>query len=64
MPRPLSDYNTKRDFTKTLEPPGDTDRRAGKNRAWRFVIQKYAARNLHCQRIRKVWWDQLEAKGP
>ncbi|GGI92264.1 DNA ligase D [Halopseudomonas pertucinogena] len=47
MPRPLSEYNRKRDFDKTREPRGDaaTERRLGS--ALRFVIQKHAARRLH-----------------
>ena len=47
MPRPLSEYNKKRDFNKTREPKGDADRRTEAQAALRFVIQKHAARNLH-----------------
>lgn len=47
MPRPLSEYNNKRDFNKTREPKGNADRRTGVQTALRFVIQKHAARNLH-----------------
>lgn len=47
MPRPLSEYNRKRDFGKTQEPRGEatSDRRSGA--ALSFVIQKHAARRLH-----------------
>lgn len=48
MPRPLTEYNRKRDFEKTREPPGQTTR--GKRAAagsLSFVIQKHAARRLH-----------------
>ena len=48
MPRPLTEYNRKRDFQKTREPPGQTTR--GKRAAagsLSFVIQKHAARRLH-----------------
>ena len=48
MARPLTEYNRKRDFEKTREPPGETARRkraaAG---SLSFVIQKHAARRLH-----------------
>ncbi|MFA5678345.1 MAG: DNA ligase D [Pseudomonas sp.] len=51
MPRPLSEYNRKRDFQKTREPPGEAAarRRTASNTrdALSFVIQKHAARNLH-----------------
>jgi bifunctional non-homologous end joining protein LigD len=40
----LSAYNAKRDFTKTAEPEGKTEK-TGK--ALRFVIQKHAASHLH-----------------
>ena len=39
----LSDYNAKRDFKKTAEPPGKVDKRHGH----RFVIQRHAATRLH-----------------
>jgi bifunctional non-homologous end joining protein LigD len=41
----LSRYRQKRDFTKTAEPSGARQTRAGP--ALRFVIQKHAARRLH-----------------
>ena len=51
MARPLNEYNRKRDFKKTAEPPGEAAARrlAGKEArtGLRFVIQKHAARNLH-----------------
>ena len=49
MPRPLSEYNRKRDFQKTREPPGQAARRGSKDASAGlvFVIQKHAARNLH-----------------
>ena len=48
MPRPLTEYNRKRDFQKTREPPGQAARqRGGKDAGLVFVIQKHAARNLH-----------------
>src|SRR5690554_1592751 len=43
QPDPLSDYNLKRDFTKTAEPEGKVD----KGRGNRFIVQKHAARRLH-----------------
>ncbi|WP_193072804.1 DNA ligase D [Pseudomonas sp. FME51] len=48
MPRPLTEYNRKRDFQKTREPPGKTarDKRADAG-SLSFVIQKHAARHLH-----------------
>lgn len=51
MTRPLNEYNRKRDFRKTAEPPGEAaaSQRSGKEAGagLRFVIQKHAARNLH-----------------
>jgi bifunctional non-homologous end joining protein LigD len=41
----LSDYNSKRDFSKTGEPRGKLGKRAGK--ALRFVIQRHDATRLH-----------------
>jgi bifunctional non-homologous end joining protein LigD len=41
----LSKYHAKRDFTKTREPAGLSERTAETRR--RFVIQKHAARRLH-----------------
>lgn len=43
--KPLADYERKRDFTKTAEPPGTSAPRS--KRALRFVIQKHAASHLH-----------------
>jgi DNA ligase D-like protein (predicted 3'-phosphoesterase) len=40
----LTEYNRKRDFTKTAEPAGARSARKGK---LRFVIQKHAASHLH-----------------
>src|SRR5690606_19878334 len=40
---PLSDYNMKRDFTKTAEPAGKIERGQGS----RFIVQKHAASRLH-----------------
>jgi bifunctional non-homologous end joining protein LigD len=41
--RPLSEYNAKRDFTRTKEPPG----KLAKGDKRRFVIQRHAATRLH-----------------
>ena len=41
----LSSYRSKRDFTKTAEPSGDTAIEPSSRR--RFVIQKHAATRLH-----------------
>ncbi|SDS56675.1 ATP-dependent DNA ligase LigD phosphoesterase module /ATP-dependent DNA ligase LigD polymerase module [Halopseudomonas litoralis] len=48
MPRPLTEYNRKRDFQKTREPQGQTAQgeRADAG-SLSFVIQKHAARRLH-----------------
>lgn len=49
---PLSDYNTKRDFTRTAEPKGKRDTSGGQ----RFLVQKHDATRLH--------WDfRLEMDG-
>ncbi len=47
--RPDSEYNRKRNFDVTSEPPEDAPgrRRKGKGSALRFVIQKHDARRLH-----------------
>ena len=42
---PLSEYNAKRDFTRTDEPAGKVPRPRGK--LLHFVIQKHAASHLH-----------------
>ncbi|WP_323990491.1 DNA ligase D [Pseudomonas canadensis] len=47
MPKPLSDYNRKRDFGITGEPAGNSPARKRKASALSFVIQKHDARNLH-----------------
>lgn len=44
--KPLSEYQRKRDFTKTAEPEGKPTRSRSR-RALRFVIQKHAASHLH-----------------
>jgi bifunctional non-homologous end joining protein LigD len=50
---PLREYNAKRKFTNTPEPPGRED---GGERASRFVVQEHHARSLH--------WDlRLERDG-
>ena len=43
--KPLSEYNAKRDFTRTREPSGSVPRTKGN--ALHFVIQKHAASHLH-----------------
>ncbi|TFF14597.1 DNA ligase D [Pseudomonas sp. BCA14] len=47
MPKPLSEYNRKRDFEITAEPSGAAQTSARKATALSFVIQKHDARNLH-----------------
>ena len=42
---PLSEYNRKRDFSRTREPEGKV--RAKKGKQLQFVIQKHAASHLH-----------------
>jgi bifunctional non-homologous end joining protein LigD len=44
-PAPLSEYNRKRDFSRTKEPEGRVPKKQGK--ALEFVIQKHAASHLH-----------------
>lgn len=47
-PGPLSRYNLKRDFSKTVEPPGLAGRRRAKGtEPLQFVIQKHWASRLH-----------------
>ncbi len=43
MPRSLTEYQRKRDFSKTPEPKGAPDASAGN----RFVVQKHWATRLH-----------------
>ena len=45
-PKPLAEYNRKRDFTRTAEPSGRVGKSAAK-RTLHFVIQKHAASRLH-----------------
>ncbi|MGY2686183.1 DNA ligase D [Pseudomonas tolaasii] len=47
MPKPLSEYNRKRDFKVTAEPAGKAPAGRRKTQALSFVIQKHDARNLH-----------------
>ncbi|WLH54565.1 DNA ligase D [Pseudomonas tolaasii] len=47
MPKPLSEYNRKRDFKVTTEPAGKAPAGRRKAQALSFVIQKHDARNLH-----------------
>ncbi|MFP3493025.1 DNA ligase D [Pseudomonas sp. SIMBA_059] len=47
MPKPLSEYNRKRDFEITAEPSGSAPGNTREAGALSFVIQKHAARNLH-----------------
>ena len=47
MPKPLSEYNRKRDFDITAEPSGTAPAGKRKQSALSFVIQKHDARNLH-----------------
>ncbi|MGZ0718045.1 DNA ligase D [Pseudomonas palleroniana] len=47
MPKPLSEYNRKRDFEITAEPSGTAPSNTRDATALSFVIQKHAARNLH-----------------
>ncbi|UUN91389.1 DNA ligase D [Pseudomonas extremorientalis] len=47
MPKPLSEYNRKRDFGVTGEPAGSAPAGTRNASALSFVIQKHDARNLH-----------------
>lgn len=47
MERPVSEYNKKRNFDITPEPPEKPTRVKRSAQALRFVIQKHDARNLH-----------------
>ena len=42
---PLAEYKSKRDFTRTAEPPGKAVKQT--KHALRFVVQKHAASSLH-----------------
>ena len=54
-PDPLAEYNAKRDFSKTEEPPGTLDRLSW-GRGNGFMVQKHDATRLH--------WDlRLELDG-
>ena len=61
----LTDYRTKRDFTKTEEPSGE--KRVAPSSRLRFVVQKHAARQLHYDF--RLEWDGVfkswaVARGP
>ncbi len=43
--KPLTEYRSKRDFTKTAEPSGKAIKRT--RQALKFVVQKHAASSLH-----------------
>src|SRR3954463_13691451 len=43
----LTEYNRKRNFAITSEPPGEAPKAAGKDGGLGFVIQKHAASRLH-----------------
>ena len=47
MTQPISEYNRKRNFNKTSEPPEEKSRGRRAVQGLRFVIQKHDARNLH-----------------
>ena len=61
----LTDYRTKRDFTKTEEPSGE--KRVAPSSRLRFVVQKHAARQLHYD-FRLEWAGVFKswavARGP
>ena len=61
----LTDYRTKRDFTKTEEPSGE--KRVAPSSRLRFVVQKHAARQLHYD-FRLEWGGVFKswavARGP
>lgn len=63
---PLSEYNRRRDFTRTSEPKGAVARRSGDNRM-RFLVQKHAATRLHYD-FRLEWEGVLKSwavtRGP
>jgi bifunctional non-homologous end joining protein LigD len=61
----LTDYRSKRDFTKTEEPSGE--QRVAPSSRLRFVVQKHAARQLHYD-VRLEWEGVFKswavARGP
>jgi bifunctional non-homologous end joining protein LigD len=63
----LEAYRRKRDFSKTIEPSGRTERETAKPEIPRFVVQKHAARGQHydfrleLDGVLKSW---AIAKGP
>lgn len=65
IPARLSDYNRKRDFTKTLEPSGKVA--ASRNKNLVFLVQKHAASRLHYD-LRLEWggvlWSWAVTRGP
>ncbi|PST18600.1 DNA ligase D [Mesorhizobium plurifarium] len=62
---PLSEYNRRRDFTRTSEPKGAVARRSGER--MRFLVQKHAATRLHYD-FRLEWEGVLKSwavtRGP
>ncbi len=68
QPKPLGEYQEKRDFTRTSEPAGVGVRARRRAEALRsFVIQKHAARRTHFD-LRLEWGGVLKSwavpKGP
>lgn len=63
--RKLNDYNAKRDFSRTPEPPGKPARVRKRN--LQFLVQKHAARRLHYD-LRLEWdgvlWSWAVTRGP
>lgn len=43
----LTEYQARRDFARTAEPPGNSKRSAGEVAGFGYVIHKHAARQLH-----------------
>ena len=64
-PRKLSEYNAKRDFSRTPEPEGKPARARRDN--LQFLVQKHAARRLHYD-LRLEWdgvlWSWAVTRGP